>query len=57
MAKKKKEDKKEENFDLNIALSKINPLLREGLERFILNYGLTIKTQKQFDNLLKEYGG
>lgn len=59
MAKKKEKVKKEEkeDFDLQIALKGINPLLREGLERFILKSNLQIKSQKQFDDLLKEYGG
>ena len=59
MAKKKEKVKKEEkeNFDLQIALKDINPLLRDGLERFILKFNLQIKSQKQFDDLLKEYGG
>ena len=59
MVKKKEKVKKEEkeDFDLQIALKDINPLLREGFERFILKFNLQIKSQKQFDDLLKEYGG
>lgn len=56
MARKKKEDKKEE-FDIEGAFSKVDTFLVEGLKKYIFENGLVIETQKEFDELLKKYGG
>lgn len=52
---KKKEDKKAETFDLNKALDTVNPYLKTGFYKFII--GKEIKSQKDFNKLLEEYGG
>ena len=60
MAKKKeeKEEKKEKIvFDIEQEFSKINPLLVEGLQKYIFENQLVIKTKKEFDDLLEHYGG
>lgn len=60
MAKKKekKEEKKEESFDIEAEFEKINPFIVEGFKKFIYKVkGAEVKTKKEFDKLLKEYGG
>lgn len=54
---KKKAKKIEEEFDLEQAFTKVNPYLLEGLKKYIFVNGLDIKTQKEFDDLIKHYGG
>lgn len=57
MGRKKKEDKKEEkeDFDILSALEDVNEYLRQGFKEFIWDKG--VKSKKEFDKLLKEYGG
>lgn len=58
MAKKKtdeKEKKEKEDFDIQTALETVNPFILDGFKRFILNK--EIKSEKEFNNLLEEYGG
>ena len=51
---KKKEDKKEDSkFNLDEALSNVNPYLRAGFMAFIKDEKVT--TQKQFDKLHNDY--
>lgn len=51
---KKKEDKKEDSkFNLDEALSNVNPYLRAGFMAFIKDEKVT--TQKQFDKLYNDY--
>ena len=52
---KKKEEKKIETFDIKKALNEVNPYLKNGFHKFILNKD--IKSQKEFNELLEEYGG
>ena len=57
---KKKEDKEEkeekkESFDLKNALETVNPYMLDGFKRFLV--GKDVTSQKQFNKLLKEYGG
>lgn len=61
MAKKKMKDesmkeepKKEAPFDVENALLGVNRFLREGFRSFIEDK--KVKTQKEFDKLLTEYG-
>ena len=61
MAKKKMKDesmkeepKKEASFDVENALLTVNRFLREGFKSFIEDK--KVKTQKEFDKLLQEYG-
>lgn len=61
MAKKKMKDesmteepKKETPFDVENALLTVNRFLREGFKSFIEDK--KVKTQKEFDKLLQEYG-
>ena len=61
MAKKKMKDesmkeepKKETPFDVENALLTVNRFLREGFKSFIEDK--KVKTQKEFDKLLTEYG-
>ena len=54
MTKKKESKKKEESkFDLDEALSNVNPYLRAGFMAFIKDEKVT--TQKQFDKLYNDY--
>ena len=57
MGRKKKEDKKEEkeDFDILSALEDVNEYLRQGFKEYIWDKG--VKSKKEFDKLLKEYGG
>jgi len=57
--KMKKEEKKEkkEEFDFDSALESVNPLLREGFERFIFKQNIIIKTREEFDYYYNAYGG
>lgn len=61
MSKKKEENNKDKNekgsFDLQEALQSINPFLVEGLQRYIYENELEIKSQKDFDKLVERYGG
>ena len=60
MAKKKegKKEKKEEDFDINAEFKKLNPFLLNGFKKFIYEIKKAdVKTKKEFDKLLKEYGG
>ena len=59
MAKKEKkeEKKKEETFNIKDALLTVNPFLREGLERYLFDNGIIVKSQKEFEELLNRYGG
>ena len=52
---KKKEEKKAEPFDIKEALNEVNPFLRDGFHKFII--GKDVKSQKEFNKLLEEYGG
>ena len=56
MSKKKENESKskETYFNLEEALSEVNKYLREGFVAFIEDK--KVKTQKEFDKLLKEYG-
>ena len=53
--KDKKVEEEKDDFNIDIALKEVNPFLLEGFKRFILNKD--VKTKKEFDKLLKEYGG
>ena len=54
MTKKKESKKKEESkFDLDEALSNVNPYLKPGFTDFIR--GEKVTTQKQFDKLYNDY--
>ena len=58
MAKKKEkgeEKEKGKKFVLSEALADVNPYLKEGFHRFILDKNVT--SQKRFNELLEEYGG
>ena len=57
MAKTKKTTKKEDTpkFDLNDALKQVNPLMREGFHKFILN--TEVKTLDDFKKYYKIYAG
>lgn len=58
MAKKKTDEKKKkekEDFNIQTALETVNPFILDGFKRFILNK--EIKSEKEFNNLLEEYGG
>lgn len=61
MSKKKEEKKENKNekgsFDLDEALQEINPFLVEGLQRYIYDNELEIKSQNDFDKLVEKYGG
>ena len=50
----KEEPKKETPFDVENALLGVNRFLREGFKSFIEDK--KVKTQKEFDKLLTEYG-
>lgn len=50
----KEEPKKEASFDVENALLTVNRFLREGFKSFIEDK--KVKTQKEFDKLLQEYG-
>lgn len=54
MAKKKEKEEKEK-FDLSEALAVVNPFMLDGFKRFIADK--KVASQKDFDKLLKEYGG
>lgn len=54
MAKKKDKEKKED-FDILLELENVNEYIRQGFKEFIWDKG--VKTKKEFDELLKEYGG
>ena len=58
LAKKKEKGEKKEKgkkFVLSEALADVNPYLKEGFHRFILDKNVT--SQKRFNELLEEYGG
>ena len=56
MGKKKNESKKiDENFDILTELENVNEYLRQGFKEFIWNKD--VKSKKEFEKLLKEYGG
>lgn len=61
MAKKKEKNtkkEKEESFDINAEFEKLNPFIVNGFKKFIYKVKETdVKTKKEFDKLLKEYGG
>ena len=52
---KKKEEEKIEAFDIKEALNEVNPYLKDGFHRFIATKD--VKSKKDFEKLLKEYGG
>ena len=52
---KKNEKEEKEKFDLSKALAVVNPFLLEGFKRFIMDK--KVASQKDFDKLLKDYGG
>ena len=54
---KKKEDKKEV-FDIEAEMENVNEFLRDGFKRFLMKTKADgVKTKKEFDKLLSEYGG
>lgn len=58
MAKKKTDEKKKkekEDFNIQTSLETVNPFILDGFKRFISNK--EIKSEKEFNNLLEEYGG
>ena len=55
MARPKKNKEPAKTFDLEEAMEKVNPLLRDGFRWFIMNKKIT--NQKAFDELIKIYGG
>lgn len=55
MAKKKTGEKKEESFDILKALEGVNEYMRQGFKEHIWDKG--VKTEREFKDLLKEYGG
>ena len=57
LSKKVKKEKEENPFDIAAALEDVSPYLREGLEKFIFNHDIKINNQKEFDEILKIYGG
>lgn len=58
MAKKKKEKEVEEDFDIAEEMKNINPFLVDGFKKFIFEIKKAdVKSKKEFDELLKEYGG
>jgi len=60
MAKKVKkieEEKSDAPFDLIKALEGVEPYFRDGLHKLIYNLKIDIKSQKEFDKLLEDYGG
>lgn len=60
MSKKKEElkEKIEDGFDIEKEFEKINIYLRDGFKKFIYETKEDgVKTKKEFDKLLKEYGG
>ena len=59
LPKKEKKEKKEksEPFDLIKALDNVNPLLREGLHKYIITNNINVTSQKRFNELLEKYGG
>ena len=61
MAKKKEDKNKEKNkesFDIKKEFEKLNPFIIEGFKKFIYEVKKAdVKTKKDFDKLLKEYGG
>lgn len=52
---KKRQEKQADTFNINEALKNVNPYLKNGFHKFILNKD--VKSQKDFEKLLKEYGG
>lgn len=54
---KKKEDKKEEIFNINDCYEKINPFIVEGLKRYIILNNIEIKNEQEFDKIYKKYNG
>lgn len=56
MARKKKEEKKED-FKIEEELEKINLYLREGLEKYIFENNIVLKSKEEFEELLRKYGG
>lgn len=55
--KKTKKEKKVEPFDLDKALANVNPLLREGLHKYIIINNIDVANEKEFNDLLNKYGG
>lgn len=57
MSKSKKKEKQEESFDLNEALLEVNPLMQEGLLKFINKLDLKVESQEDFNKIFELYGG
>ncbi len=59
MAKNEKKKKKiKDDFDIEKELEQVNVYLRNGFKKFIYKAKKgNVKTKKEFDKLLKEYGG
>ena len=57
MARKKKTEEKKEDFKIEDELEKINLYLREGLEKYIFENNIVLKSKEEFEELLKKYGG
>ena len=55
MSKKQKKSIKKEEFNLTEAYEDVNPYLLEGFKKYL--QGKEVKTRKQFDDYLKNYGG
>ena len=56
MAKKKEE--KKEDFNIEEEMENVNEFLRDGFKRFLMKAKADgVKTKKEFDKLLEEYGG
>ena len=56
LAKKKIEEEiKEKEFDILTELENVNEYLRQGFKEYIWDKG--VKTKKEFEDYLKEYGG
>ena len=57
MAKKKEEIKKEV-FNIEEEMENVNEFLRDGFKKFLKKTQTEgVKTKKEFDKLLEEYGG
>ena len=58
MSKKaEKKEEAEQDFNINEMYNKINPLLIDGLKRYIYANKIEIKNEKEFNKVYKKYGG
>ena len=56
MARKKTEEKEDACLDiLSLIEEKVHPFMRQGFKEWI--WDKKVKTENEFDKLLKEYGG